>query len=260
LILRPIRDIPSPPPAEFGQRAFLSLLKHGVAYIGAYREFTPGRSDRETSVRIQFYDSEFGVNGQSSRLLLYGEDPRIFTWRDRILISAIAWRGKDWEQIIADVFSEKTHTLQHRLAFAGKNWAPVIDQGSDRRLLFIRSLQPLCILEADDRFRCHPIIAPSIVADNIGEYRCAGPAKLCKNIITGYGHRTQIHPDRHTPFHYKIDLTTQSVEFQDLTPQGFAGTPLIDPTSEIDGRLVCACSAAHWWIEQPIIHQLCEIV
>jgi hypothetical protein len=245
----PVATVGRPRPERYPQVAFVSLLRDGAGFHGVYREFEPRRSDVHTSIRYQRYSLDFVSAGASRLLLDHAEDPRIFEWRGRV------WATSNADQRLVDVLTGDVVQLRHNLRYAGKNWVPVV--GGDR-LLFIRSIDPLCVLAVDDDWACTPII-PEFPTSYIGKYRGGGTATVTGNIITGVGHRTIENPLSHTPFTYQITLQTARLSIHEFQPNGFGPDVVIDPTSNIGERIVCCTSARHWWDEQEITTRICEI-
>lgn len=255
--IKPIRQIPNPVPVNESRTCFVSMVPADEGgYHAAYREFTPFdpkrfRSDIfGASIRYQKYDADFNLVGESHLLRERAEDPRSFIWRGRPWCVALDETSRgfaNYHNILIDLLIGRVHNLESDLMYQGKNWMPLVH---DDRLLFIRSIDPLCIVECDPSdWHCSTLIAPS--HNHIGQYRGGAAAFVRDGMIQGYGHRTTS-LTAHTPYRFEIDLRSPggpAIKLVDLHPIGFEDT-IMDPTCILpDGRMLMACSKLSW--DQP---------
>lgn len=254
--LKPVCILMPPTPVRYSHIAFLGLVRDDVmgCYHAAYREFTPKHSDTRTDVRYQRYDADMNPVGESRLLLEHAEDPRVFSWRGNFYCATIVWRPErgDWQQIVINLLTGSHRELHHNLKFAGKNWVPVT---GGKTLKFIRSLEPLVVLECDDNFHCrlmgteHP---------GIGWHRGGGAAIECNGVISGIGHLTRPQPLSHTPFRYVIDLSQMKTHFAVMRPEGFGDDKILDPTCELGNDVLLTTSQVSWWHDQKFSYQLAK--
>ena len=249
-----LRDIPSPVPVRYPQTAFLSLVPWQGGYIGAYREFTPEKSNVETDIRVQRYTKDFAIDGDSKSLALPGgHDPRSFLWKGKPWALVSVWEGDPnancAQMLVLLTLKFDAIRIKHDLEQPGKNWMPV---PAGENLALIRSVKPFVLLNYLDGDCQTALNAPG----EIGEYRggCNGKVEPYSGDLIGFCHRT-LTGDKHTPAWFRIGRGAE--QFIDLDP-GYQG--IVDPTCWIDDKLVCCCSKQSWWIPQEITHRLYRIV
>lgn len=256
----PLQEIPHPAPVIHPRVCFVSMTptKDG-GYHSAYREFAPHNPTSGSDVRYQKYTADFHLDGDSRLLVARSEDPRVFTWLGRPLAWVPNYLTNPWSCGVVDLITGEYRRINHPLAYSGKNWMPVPDGG---RLFFVRSVDPVCVLESDFRFNCKVLYHPSH-ANNIGPYHGGCAATMHDGqMIRGLGHKTIYSPRLiHTPFKFELDLFTGNVTFEELEPDGFGDEVLNDPTCILpDGRFLGACATTNWELSSSIPTRLCEIV
>jgi hypothetical protein len=265
--IRHILEIENPRPVKESHTCFVSFVPaNGGGYHAAYREFTPYSGTRlhndmySCSVRYQKYDANFHLVGDSHLLRTLLQDPRCFVWKERpyaLVLDDTAQGHSVYSNFVIDLTTGECRELMRPMVYAGKNWMPVPDGD---RLFFIRSVEPTCIVECNERWECTPLIGPpSGNESHIGTYRGGAAAnKVVDGIIWGVGHRT-IHADLHVPYFFKMKMADGSVSLDDLTMDGFSEA-LIDPTSIIDRGIVLTCSNKAWHHQDVRIStRLCEL-
>ncbi len=250
-----VRDIRSPLSVRYSGRAFLSTTPYRGGYAAVYREFTPKRSNDQTDVYRQDYDSQWRLCGEPRLLLPNANDPRAFRHRNQTLCLCQVWKrgdNADCHQIIVDVDTGKIKVLAHSLEYGGKNWMPVTN--ADGHLWMIRSLQPLVVLRVEEDYSCKVVIEQQ---GEIGKMR-GGAASwfISENEITGYGHLTE-DDGHHEPFKFIIDLSAETVSFESVKIEN--PDYIMDPTSVWGNQMICACSKENWWVDQEITHRLFEL-
>lgn len=270
--LRQIAEIQNPKPTTESHTCFVSLVPaDGGGYHAAYREFTPfsatlHRSDvYSCTVRYQKYDEDLNPVGDSHLLRKLLQDPRCFIWKGRPYTLCVDDTTKGFcmfTNVVVDMTTGESRDLRTFLDYDGKNWMPVPDGD---RLYFIRSIDPLCILECNDKWECRTIIEPRLGHHAIGVRRGGCAASIKDGIISGVGRLTKWNaagsasPFSHTPFTYKISMADGVVtDIRDATPEGFAEI-ILDPTSVIDKGIVLACSVRQWHHMDQISTRLCGV-
>ena len=99
----------------------------------------------ESQLVLHKLDQDFNIT--SSEVLVAGEDPRLFIYKDELY--CISWtfnhNKKDLDIFLYNI-TTRTKTSLHNadLRYNGKNWTPFVYNGS---LYFIYALQPLVILK-----------------------------------------------------------------------------------------------------------------
>lgn len=258
--LEHFRDIWTPKPDRYSQTAFLSVARGSTGnYFGAYREFTPEASDRETRVMSLILSPSLNPLSHPRLALDGGEDPRCFNWMGRAWMLSPFWDGCDpgpnWLRYkIVSLESGCDVELKHDLPFAGKNWVPCPRL---EWLYLVRSVWPLVVLRTRLDGRCERVIYND---GDIGEWRGGAAAEWSgSNSIIGFGHRTKTDPVlRHDPFRYRIDLASGSVDITEINRPD--GDLVCDPTSLFSGKMICCCADKSWWEPQKITHRLFSMV
>lgn len=255
--LRHIDDIPAIEPVTYEAIAFLSLVPLGTGFLGAYREFTPARSNVETHIRAVELDRNFAQIGPSCLIHSNGHDPRAFLYQGHPYALIAEWKGGsncDCDQVLVDLVRGTRRTLNYAGAFAGKNWMPVQAPGPMR---FIRSIDPVVMYVEDSpgqELRCTRRGGNDI--DPIGMFRGGAAARLDGSRIVGFAHTT-ISADEHVPAYFELEPNSLKVQSADFDRIGDDG--IIDPTSWVGDRLVCCCTRENWWIPQPIHHRVYQV-
>lgn len=265
--IRPILQIENPRPVKESHTCFLSPVpSDGGGYHSAYREFTPYNPTRphndmySCSVRYQKYDADFRPIGDSHLLRELLQDPRCFIWRGRPYALAVddTTRGFSvYTNVVIDLSTGEWFELTTPAIYAGKNWMPVPDGD---RLYFVRSVEPLCVVECDAKWECTPVTHRHLASNPwIGSYRGGAAAKMADGVIYGVGHRT-LNPGMHTPYSFKIKMDSNEVTVLDMEPEGFSES-ILDPTSIIDRGIVLACSSKAWHHHDvQIPTRLCQVI
>jgi hypothetical protein len=232
------------PPVRHEWRTFCSILPYNDGYIGTVREYTPPH-DRTSEIYALRYDRNLTIIEEVS--VGIGEDPRLFYWKGHFWCLSQMFDGyNDYNNYLINLITgERTFLKVEPWIFHGKNWVPV---PLEDKLLIIRSLEPLVILELGNNGIC------SIVqSDNSPEYLCTtyigkrrGGTNAClvDGLITGYGHLSET-LDKHTVFRYKINQLFKKVRFDSVKTVGFE-TNIMDPTSMWDNK-VMVCATDHRW-------------
>lgn len=222
-------------PERLTWRVFGSLLPNGLCVC---RELTPFG---ETDIRRIQFSQDFKILSDTN--LGIGEDPRIFEFQGIPYCLYWYYSGyNDWYHYLMNLQTLDTFQLKiEPWIFHGKNWVPV---PYGNRLLILRSLQPLVVMELGIDGTCTVITGSSEEA--IGEYRGGGNAIVIENKIVGYGHKT-LWADCHTLFRYTINMTTWEIVFEDLTTEIPIDFRITDPTSMWENRLVVCATEYRWF-------------
>lgn len=268
MIIKAIRDIPSPIPVDESHTCFVSMTPDlNGGYHSAYREFTPDkpgifRSDIYlSSVRYQHYTNDLELDGPSRLLRTKCEDPRAFAWRGIpycVVLDETQFGFGIYNNVVINLITGECHNLTSDLLYDGKNWMPLPDGDS---LDFIRSIDPWSLVEVFPNWICR-LCGCSADGHHIGRYRGgAAASRDPKGNICGIGHKT-ISLEYHIPFIFSIGEYESDFEITDLDPVGFGDNTIIDPTTILpDGKILCCCSARVWnHPELNISMKLCEIL
>jgi hypothetical protein len=240
---------------KYAFRVFLSLLPRGAGFVGVLREHDPADPGRKTDLRRVIFDSLGRL--QQDEFVAAGEDPRLFRWNGRLFV--LTWLASshgDWYHWLVDI--ETKSKIQLKIVpwiYHGKNWVPVV---RDNRLLILRSIDPLVVLNVDEKTGICTCIHGRENQQPIGQYRGGGCAYYKDAVITGFGHRTH-EREEHTVFHYTINTNNWTTQMKEVQVWGVTGMGIIDPTSQWDGHVACCATPGSWHRWQPAIHGIFRI-